>query len=223
MHEPRGRRPTPYACLSCGFAALVTVTLGGCGSTGDNPLGLPSLGSVAATSSPGAIRPSATTTGGQLTAQGDPSAVAGGASAELGLLTGSAAEQPEVVQAVVDYMDVRVRIANTWQVDEAALAGVATGQAARSARQRATVMQAGDRRTVGSYVVNASRVRISAGRASVTGCMVDRTSEVDAAGQVLVDPPGGRKVSLQLERTDDRWLVSDVPVAVPPFCKVPTS
>lgn len=198
---------------------MLAVTLAGCGhAAGGNPLGLPSATSPPSARSAASSAPRAVTT----MASPAPNQVPG-ASARRGAVTGSARRHDGLVDAVVDYMQVRVRIGNTWRVDEQALADVATGRAAREARRRADTMRAGDRHVVGAFVVNASRASVAGDRGEVTGCMVDHTSEVDRAGQVVIDPPGGRLATLQLRRDGDRWRVSDVPHDVPPFCSGPAS
>ncbi|GAB3239765.1 hypothetical protein [Kineosporia babensis] len=123
------------------------------------------------------------------------------------------------VDAVVGYMTQRVQLSNTWQVDEDALAAVATGQAVSSARERALSQEAAGRRSTGAFVVNVSSVKIKDDRATVTGCHLDRTSEVDENGYQLVPPPGGVLISMEVEFAQGVWRVSSWPTEKVPTCK----
>ncbi|MFI7586921.1 hypothetical protein ACIB24_07585 [Spongisporangium articulatum] len=218
--EGRGR-------WSAGVLAPVLVgLLVGCGAPEANPLDLPTM-SGAGSSAVALNEPSASAGGAGSTATGAASSTSAGwnggvfgkgASAQLGVLTGSARAHPSLVRLVVDYWDTRVKIGNTWRIDESALQQVASGRAASQARKRADTLSTGQRHVVGKFVVNASQVKVSGSTATVTGCMQDWTSEVDPAGQIVIDAPGGRVTTLQLTRTGSTWRVSDVPHDVPPFC-----
>jgi hypothetical protein len=201
--------------LTAGFALLSLPLLSGCGSPTGNPLDLPTMASTAP--SPTQLTAAGTRPTGDSPSTG-PSTDLPGATAELGRLTGSARSHRALAEAAVAYMAVRVAIGNTWTVDQAALDKVATGRAAREAAGRAKQLRSGDRHVVGRIVVNASKASVSGDKATVSGCMIDNTSEVDQTGQVVIDPPGGRFVTLALRRDDGRWRVSDVPHSVPPFC-----
>jgi hypothetical protein len=126
-----------------------------------------------------------------------------GAWVQRGRIRAGTAPRRAVVDAVVKYLTVRVQLSNTWQVDERALA----------ARQRER-----NRRTVGRFVLNVSRVSIDGRRATVTGCDFDATSEVDEVGNTIVPPPGGIRVTLELRRTGDTWRVTDWPRGPVPYC-----
>ncbi len=117
-----------------------------------------------------------------------------------------------------NYMGQRVQISNTWKVDEAALAAVATGQARTSAQERAAEQQAAGRRSIGRFVVNVSSVKVRGSRATVTGCDFDSTAEVDANGYVLVPPPGGLLISMEVQNTQGVWKVASWPTQKAPTC-----
>jgi uncharacterized membrane protein len=122
------------------------------------------------------------------------------------------------VEAVLGYMTQRVQLSNTWQVDQAALAAVATGQALSSAQERALSQQAAERRSVGRFVVNVSSVKVTNDRATVTGCHFDSTSEVDQNGYVLVPPPGGVLISMEVQFAQGVWRVTSWPTKQVPSC-----
>lgn len=120
--------------------------------------------------------------------------------------------------AVLAYMAQRVQLSNTWVVDEAGLDAVATGQAASSARGRALSQQAAGRRSVGRFVVNVSSAKVVDDRATVTGCHFDSTSEVDENGQVLVSPPGGVLITMEVQFAQGVWRVATWPTKPVPTC-----
>lgn len=134
-----------------------------------------------------------------------------GAWVERGKVRAATPEAKAAVAAVIAYMGQRVQISNTWTVDEAALAAVSTGQAQTSAQERAAEQQAAGRRSIGRFVVNVSSVRIQGAKATVTGCDFDSTSEVDANGYVLVPPPGGLLISMEVQYAQGVWRVTSWP------------
>lgn len=115
-------------------------------------------------------------------------------------------------------MTQRVQLSNTWKVDEPALAAVATGQAVTSARERALSQQAAERRSIGRFVVNVSSVKVEKDHATVTGCHFDSTSEVDQNGYVLVPPPGGVLISMEVQFAQGVWRVTSWPQKQVPTC-----
>jgi predicted small lipoprotein YifL len=141
-----------------------------------------------------------------------------GAWAERGRSVANTPAERAAVTAVVRYLSARVRLSNTWQVDEAQLAATASGQAVTSARERAERQRQQDRRSIGRFVVNASTVRVNGAHATVTGCHFDATSEVDRDGNVLIAPPGGVLITMHLQRTGRTWRVLDWPTRSVPSC-----
>jgi hypothetical protein len=141
-----------------------------------------------------------------------------GAWAERGQISVRSPTERAVVTAVKKYLSVRVQISNTWQVDERALAASASGQAVTSARQRAERQRQRNQRSIGRFIINVSSVQVDGDRASVTGCHFDATSEVDRDGNVLIGPPGGVLITMQLRRTSDTWRVLDWPNRSVPSC-----
>lgn len=141
-----------------------------------------------------------------------------GAWVERGRVVARSPSQRAAVTAVERYLTVRVRLANTWQVDEAALAEVAAGQAVTSARQRAGLQRDQELRTIGRFVLNVAAVRVQGSRASVTGCHFDATSEVDEDGDTVVPPPGGVRITMDVRRTGETWRVVRWPSGPVPTC-----
>lgn len=141
-----------------------------------------------------------------------------GAWVERGRITARTATQRAVVRGMTKYLSVRVQLANTWTVDEAALAASATGQARSSAQAWATEQRQRGRRSVGRFIINVSSVRVDGDSATVTGCHFDATSEVDRDGHVLIAPPGGVLITMQLRRVRNAWLAVDWPKKPVPSC-----
>jgi hypothetical protein len=141
-----------------------------------------------------------------------------GAWVERGKIVAHGAAARAVVAAMTKYMSIRVQLSNTWQVDERALAAVASGEAVTTARERAERQRARDWRSIGRFIINVSSVKISGANATVTGCHFDATSEVDQDGNVLVAPPGGVLITMKLRRTGDTWRVIDWPDHPAPLC-----
>jgi predicted small lipoprotein YifL len=164
------------------------------------------------TASPAATPPSDEVTYSPADAWGE------GAWVERGTIVAHSAPERAAVEAVTKYMSVRVQLSNTWQVDEAALAAVASGEAVTTARQRAQRQQADGQRSIGRFIINVSSVHVSGDQATVTGCHFDATSEVDQAGNVLVPPPGGVLITMKVRRTGSIWRVVDWPDHAAPVC-----
>ena len=221
------------AVTTSGRALAVGLTISGCLLAGcgapKNPLALPEYDAKAA--SPAATGSSAPRTPGNGAADvvreatpppqvhyrpGD--ALGKGAWVERGRIVAPTATQRAVVRGMTKYLSVRVQLANTWTVDEAALAATATGQARTSARAWAELERETDRRSVGRFVVNVSSVQVDGDRAVVTGCHFDATSEVDRDGRVLIPPPGGVLITMQLRRVRNSWLAVDWPKKPVPAC-----
>jgi len=141
-----------------------------------------------------------------------------GAWVERGKVRARTQPAKAAVAAVIAYLGQRVQISNTWTVDEAALAAVATGQAQSSAQQRAAEQQAAGRRSVGRFVVNVSSVKVQGPKATVTGCDFDSTAEVDANGYTLVPPPGGVLISMEVHLAQGVWRVATWPEKKFPTC-----
>jgi hypothetical protein len=218
-----------------GFAALLVgaFALAGCG--GGNPYSLPNYAGSpgaqpsnaagapeepggAATSSalptpPRAVRPpSAAVTYTPADPWGE------GAWVERGTIDTHTAAQRAAVTAVTTYMSLRVQLSNTWQVNETALAATASGQALTAAQQRAESQQKLGQRSVGRFVINVSSVRVAGDQATVTGCHFDGTSEVDRNGYVLVPPPGGVLITMNVHLTGGIWRVTSWPDRPVPVC-----
>jgi len=224
-------------------AVLATALLTACGS--DNPYDLPEyrsgaeVGSSAdpdsdATTSAGSV--AAATTGAGVDVSTDPAvtrepsppstdvtytpadARGEGAWVERGTVHARSPRARAAVAAVIGYMAQRVQLSNTWTVDDVALAAVASGQAVTSAHERADSQQAAGRRSIGRFVVNVATVQLDGKRATVTGCHFDATSEVDENGYVLVPPPGGILISMDVEFSQGAWRVTSWPEKDVPTC-----
>jgi hypothetical protein len=141
-----------------------------------------------------------------------------GAWVERGRIIVDSATQRAVVTAMKKYLAIRVRLSNTWQVDDAALAATASGQAVTSARERAERQRQRGWRSIGRFIINVSSVQVDGDHATVTGCHFDATSEVDRDGNVLIAPPGGVLITMQLQRTGRTWRVLDWPDRSVPSC-----
>jgi uncharacterized membrane protein len=198
--------------------------LAGCG--GSNPYALPKYdpkAAVAATASDSTPFPSSRSA---VPAAQLPAAVkyrpadpwGQGAWVERGKIIPTSAKRLAAVAAVQKYLSVWVQLSNTWQVDDRALAAVASGAAITTAHERAQRQREENRRSVGRFIINVSSVKVSGSSASVTGCSFDATSEVDRDGNVLVAPPGGVKITMKLRRTGNTWRVIELPKQPVPFC-----
>jgi hypothetical protein len=141
-----------------------------------------------------------------------------GAWVESGAIRVHSARQRAVVEAMTKYLALRVELSNTWQVDERALAAVASGEAVSTARARAELQRARKWHSVGRFVVNVSSVKINGSDASVTGCHFDATSEVDQNGGPVISPPGGVLITMKLHKSGETWRVVDWPQRPAPFC-----
>lgn len=141
-----------------------------------------------------------------------------GAWVERGRSVAATPAERAAVTAVKKYLSARVQLSNTWQVDERALAASAAGQAVTSARERAERQRERGWRSIGRFIINVSSVQVDGDRATVTGCHFDATSEVDRDGHVLIAPPGGVLISMQLQRTGRTWRVLNWPDRAVPSC-----
>ena len=141
-----------------------------------------------------------------------------GAWVERGSVNAGTIQDRAVVDAAVKYLSLFVQLSNTWQVDQPAVAAVASGQAVTAAAQRAALERSRGWRTTGRFIVNVSSVQVDGASASVTGCHFDATSEVDQNGGVVVAPPGGVRITMELQRTGDTWRVSQWPEKPPKSC-----
>jgi hypothetical protein len=223
---------TPGRALVAGPAVGLLVVVGllsGCGEPVKNPYALPEY-NAKATGAPASGSPAPRTAaddGPAVTRVATPSpgvhytpadVLGQGAWIEPGRIVARTPAQRAVVQAMEKYLSVRLQLANTWTVDEAALAETATGYALTSAQAWAGDQRELKRRTVGRLTVNVSAVQVAGDRATVTGCHFDATSELDQNGRVMVSPPGGILLTLQLRRVNNTWLAFDWPKKPLPAC-----
>jgi hypothetical protein len=141
-----------------------------------------------------------------------------GAWAERGSIVAHSRTERAVVTAVTNYLSVRVQLSNTWRVDEKALAASASGQAVTSARERAERQRQRGWRSIGRFIINISSVQVDGDHATATGCHFDATSEVDRDGNVLIAPPGGVLITMNLQKTGRTWRVLDWPEKSVPSC-----
>jgi hypothetical protein len=141
-----------------------------------------------------------------------------GAWVERGSINAGTIQDRAVVDAAVKYLSLFVQLSNTWLVDQPAVAAVASGQAVTATAQRAALERSRGWRTTGRFIVNVSSVQVTGASASVTGCHFDATSEVDQNGSVVVAPPGGVRITMELQRTGDTWRVSQWPEKPPKSC-----
>ncbi len=224
--------------LIVGSGIAVTLAVASCGSADDNPYGLSAFRGTAGTGE-AAARPSASASASQAVS---PSPVPSGPAVQLPPAPGGALDYPpsdtfgegawvergtiaaasrarkEVVDAAVAFMSARVRLSNTWQIDEPALEQVASGQALSNMRERAQTQQDAQRRSVGRFVLNVSSVRISDDTAVLSGCSYDGTVEVSTQGSLLSDAPGGIVLAMDLQRRADQWRVTTFP-AQKTYCR----
>jgi hypothetical protein len=141
-----------------------------------------------------------------------------GAWVERGRIQATTSDQRAAVQAVLGYLSQRVRLSNTWQVDEPGLAAVAAQEAVTTARERAARQRAQGLRSVGRFVVNVSSVQVTGSTAAVSGCHFDATAEVDGNGTIVIPPPGGVQITMRVQRTSGTWRVVDWPDRKAPSC-----
>lgn len=212
-----GATPAPGRALVLGLVVSALV-LAGCGQPAANPYALPEYDAAlvgptgSATASAGSNarpsdRPDRVATPSPQVHYSPADALGQGAWAERGRIVAGPANQRAVVTAVIKYLSVWVQLSNTWRVDERALAASATGQAVIKARARAEEQRQQDRRSIGRFIINISSVQVNGDHATATGCHFDATSEVDRDGNVLIAPPGGVLITMQLQRTGDTWRV----------------
>ncbi len=203
----------------------------GAGSGAANPAGLPtydpnapaaasalpSAGGGAATSTRASVpKPTIAPSPGVKYTPADP--LGEGAWVQRGKVVAGSAQKRAAVAAVMKYLSIRVQVSNTWVVDQAALAAVASGQALTSAQERAQHERDRDWRAVGRLTVNISSVQLDGAHATVTGCHFDGTSELDGNGQVVIGPPGGIRLTMNLLRTQNTWRVVTWPDHKAPPC-----
>jgi hypothetical protein len=222
-----GARTAPGRALVVGLV-VIGCLLAGCGRP--NPYALPeyATGQDGSNPAPTATAPGAgASRGDDVTPVATPSpqvhyspsdALGQGAWVEAGRIDARTPDQRAVVSALRRYLSVWVRLSNTWQVDEQALAASATGEAVTRARERAAQQRRDDRRSIGRFIMNVSSVQVDGDSATVSGCHFDATSEVDRDGNVLVAPPGGVLITMQLERTGHTWRVLGWPDRSIPSC-----
>jgi hypothetical protein len=207
---------------------VVSSALSGCGST-SNPYALPEYNSDAAAAQARSQQTATPSPTGSVKVKRlaqppvavkyTPSDPRGeGAWVERGTINAGTIQDRAVVAAAVNYLSLFVQLSNTWQVDQPAVAAVASGQAVAAAAQRAARERSRGWRTTGRFIVNVSSVQVSGAQASVTGCHFDATSEVDQNGGVVVSPPGGVRITMELQRTGDTWRVSQWPEKAPKSC-----
>jgi hypothetical protein len=219
----------PVATTASGRALTVGLLLAGCllaGCGEPNPYALPEYdGKATSTSSPAESRTTRSSSDVVRAATPAPEvryrpadALGQGAWVERGRVVAKSSTQRAVVRAVANYLSVRLQLSNTWQIDEQALAASASGQAATNARERAEQQRGDDLRSVGRFIMNISSVQVNGDKATVTGCHFDATSEVGKDGHVLIAPPGGVLISMQLRRTGNTWRVLDWPERPVPSC-----
>jgi predicted small lipoprotein YifL len=216
----------PRATTALAVVLVITSgTLAGCG--GGNPYALPKYDAeAAAVSQPrSTIRPADRLT--KLSpAMSPPTPVeyrpadpfGAGAWVERGKIVARSGAQLAAVDAMAKYLTVWVQLSNTWQVDEQALGAVASGEAVTNARERAEHQREQNRRSIGRFIINVSSVKVSGSSATVTGCDFDATSEVDQDGNVLIGPPGGVLITMELRRTAGTWRVIESPDHATSLC-----
>jgi len=229
--QHRRRLSMPGAATALAVVLVIgSCVLTGCGagSGAANPAGLPTydpnaaaVGSAVQSTSASTTRiplpkPTITPSPGVKYTPADP--LGEGAWVERGKVVAGSAQKRAAVAAVVKYLSIRVQVSNTWTVDQAALAAVASGQALTSAQERAQHEKERDWRAVGRLTVNISSVQLNGSHATVTGCHFDGTSELDENGQVVIGPPGGIRLTMKLLRTNDIWRVVKWPDHKAPAC-----
>jgi len=220
-----GATTTPGRALVVGLV-VTSFLLVGCGGR-PNPYALPEydaalVGPTAAGSAPAGTdrtaRVAQTATPSPQVHYSPADALGQGAWAERGRIVANSAAERAVVTAVTKYLSVRVQLSNTWQVDEKALAASASGAAVTSARERAERQRQRGWRSIGRFIINISSVQVDGDHATATGCHFDATSEVDRDGDVLIPPPGGVLITMQLQRIGRTWRVLDWPEKSVPSC-----
>jgi hypothetical protein len=219
----------PATATASGRTLTVGLLIGGCllaGCGQPNPYSLPEY-DAKATSTGSPTAPATSRRSADIVRVATPSpevhyrpadALGQGAWVKRGRIVARSSTQRAVVRAVLKYLSVRLELSNTWQVDEQALAATASGQAVTNARERAEQQRRDDLRSIGRFIVNISSVQVNGDRATATGCHFDATSEVEKDGQVLIAPPGGVLITMQLRRTGNTWRVLDWPQRPVPSC-----
>jgi hypothetical protein len=227
-HFRQHRRGLKMPRATTALAVVLVIasgTLAGCG--GGNPDALPKYEAADAGLSQPRSSASATSRSANLSpVQTPPTPVkyqpadpfGDGAWVERGKIIAGSDRQLAAVEAMTKYLSLWVQLSNTWQVDESALQAVASGQAVTNAQQRAEEQRGQNRRSIGRFIINVSSVKVSGSSATVTGCDFDATSEVDQDGNVLIGPPGGVLITMELRRTGDTWRVIKSPDRAVPVC-----
>jgi hypothetical protein len=125
-----------------------------------------------------------------------------------------------VVDAFVRYTQVRLEAFNRAEVDPAALAEVATGDAMTQVTSYVDRLARRGEHVVGSVVVNVDAVDVEGTRATLDTCMQNSSVDVDESGRVVEKgaPAAylGRVDAVQV--TSDTWVVADVTVDFAEAC-----
>lgn len=125
-----------------------------------------------------------------------------------------------VVDAFVRYTQVRLEAFNRAEVDPAALAEVATGDAMTQVTSYVDRLARRGEHVVGSVVVNVDAVDVEGTRATLDTCMQNSSVDVDESGRVVEKgaPAAylGRVDAVQA--TSDTWVVADVTVDFAEAC-----
>jgi hypothetical protein len=96
-------------------------------------------------------------------------------------------------------------------VDDAAIAKVATGDAADRVASSVQELEQKKRHTEGGSTVNVVALKVSGATATITDCFLDRSTDRDAKGN-SVEAPNFTPVAITatLARSGDGWRVSRV-------------
>ena len=125
-----------------------------------------------------------------------------------------------VVDSFVRYTQVRLEAFNRAEVDPAALAEVATGDAMTQVTSYVDRLARRGEHVVGSVVVNVDAVDVEGTRATLDTCMQNSSVDVDESGRVVEKgaPAAylGRVDAVQV--TSDTWVVADVTVDFAEAC-----
>ncbi len=129
----------------------------------------------------------------------------------VGRTVGGGGDKEAVQIAYLAFWVERARALRVVHVDDAAIAKVATGDAADRVASSVQELEQKKRHTEGGSTVNVVALKVSGATATITDCFLDRSTDRDAKGN-SVEAPNFTPVAITatLARSGDGWRVSRV-------------
>lgn len=121
------------------------------------------------------------------------------------------AEQAKVAEAVVAYLDARMRAYNTGMFHTGEFAQLSSGEALTGVQSRVLELREDETHVVGHMWLQFHQVQLKGQAATVTGCALNSTVDVSKAGVALESPSPAYEFTAQAKRpAPDLWLISKV-------------